>query len=118
VNALPSQDDLATLKKTFYTLYNKLNDAYWAASTVEAKDQIHGAKDLVDQILDLLDQADLKSDNDAIATMTQTLKSCVKDLNDLQNKLDAIVHNVAVAATAIQAIDKALTIAGKITTAV
>ena len=116
--SIPSNDELAALQKEFYTLYNSLNNAYWAASTIEAKDQIHGAKDLVDEVLDILDHADLESDNDAIANLTQTLKHSIKDLSDLQNKLDAIVHNVAIANSVIQAINTALTVAGKITAAV
>jgi|ERR1039458_9031123 hypothetical protein len=115
---MPSQDDLAALRKAFYGLYNSLNDAYWAASTVEAKDQIHGAKDLVNQVLDTLDQADLEADNAAIATLTQSLNASIKDLSDLQKDLDAIVHNVAIASTAMQAIDAALTVAGKVAAAV
>ena len=111
---MPSQDDLSALQKLFYTLYNSLKDAYWAASTVESKDQIHGAEDLVNQVLDTLDREDLESDNAAMADLTKTLKDSIKDLSDLQNKLDVIVHNVAIANTAIQAINDALTAAAKI----
>jgi predicted component of type VI protein secretion system len=111
---MPSQDDLAALQKMFYTLYNSLKDAYWAASTVESKDQIHGAEDLVNEILDALDREDLESDNDAMADLTKTLKDSIKDLSDLQNKLAVIVHNVSIANTAIQAINAALTAAAKI----
>ena len=111
---MPSHDDLSVLQKQFYRLYNSLKDAYWAASTVESKDEIHGAEDLVNQILDTLDCEDLESDNDALANLTETLKHSIKDLSDLQNKLDAIVHNVSIANTAFHAINDALTAAAKI----
>jgi hypothetical protein len=111
---MPTHDDIADLQKAFYALYNVLKDAYWAASTVEAKDQIHGAKDLVDQVLDLVDRADLETDNNAMTELTQTLKLSVKDLRDLQKQLDGIVHNVTVATTAISTIDKTLAVAGKL----
>jgi hypothetical protein len=39
-------------------------------------------------------------------------------LSDLQKDLEAIVHNVGIASTAVQAIDSALTVAGKIAAAV
>jgi hypothetical protein len=107
-------DNLAAVKKEFYTLYNSLNSAYWAASTSEAKDEIHGAEDVVNQILDALDQADIESDNQAMADLTRNLKVAIKDLSALQNKLDTIVHNVAIANTALQAINSALTAAAKI----
>jgi hypothetical protein len=76
---MPSQDDLAALQKMFYTLYNSLKDAYWAASTVESKDQIHGAEDLVNEILDALDREDLESDNDAMADLTRWRRVCFED---------------------------------------
>lgn len=116
--AMPTPNEITELQKAFYALYNSLNDAYWAASTVEAKDQIHGAKDLVESVLDIIDRADLEADNAAMANLRESLKSSMKDLGDLQKQLDAIVHNVAVATTALQAIDKALTIAGKVAAAV
>jgi hypothetical protein len=115
---MPSQDDLAALQKAFYSLYNSLNEAYYAASTEEAKDQIHGAKDLVNQVLDMIDQADIEADNAAIASLTQALNASIKNLSDLQKDLEAIVHNVGIASTAVQAIDSALTVAGKIAAAV
>jgi hypothetical protein len=111
---MPSQDDLSALQKTYYAAYNALRDAYWAASTIEAKDEIHGAEDLVNQILDALDRADLESDNAAIADLTKSLKDSMNDLSKLQNKLDGIVHNVSIANTAVQAITAALTVAAKI----
>jgi ribosomal protein S4 len=115
---MPSQDDLAALRKAFYSLYNSLKETYYAATTEEAKDQIYGAKDLVNQILDMLDHADLEADNAAIASLTQALNASIKNLSDLQKDLDAIVHNVAIASTALQAIDTALTVAGKVAAAV
>jgi hypothetical protein len=53
-----------------------------------------------------------------IATLTQSLNASIKDLSDLQKDLEGIVHNVAIASTAIQAIQTALTVAGKIAAAV
>jgi hypothetical protein len=111
---MPSRDDLSALRKDFYTLYNSLKDAYWAASTMEAKDEIHGAEDLVNGILDILDREDIESDNDAIACLTKGLKDSIKDLSDLQNKLDSIVHNVSIANTAVRVINDALKAAAKI----
>ena len=108
------QNQIAELQKVFYALYNRLKDAYWAASTIEAKDQIQGARDLVNAILDTLDRADLLSDNAAMANFTQSLKATVSDLGDLQKQLDHIVHNVTVATQAIDAISEAFSVAGEI----
>lgn len=113
-----SRDDIEALQKTFGDLYAKLNSAYWAASTIEAKDQIHGAIDVVNGVLDQLDQAGLEADNEAIKELTDSLQVVNKDLDDLQEQLDQIVHNVKVAAEVVGAIDKAVSIAGKIVAAV
>jgi chromosome segregation ATPase len=112
-----SEDDRSALQKAFDSLYTDLNDAYWAASTTEAKDKIHGAKDLVSQVLDELDQAESAANSTAMASLAQSLNSSIKDLSNLQKELDQIVHNVAAASTALQAIDKALIIGGKVAAA-
>lgn len=113
-----SKDDLKALQKAFDKLYTSLNDAYWAASTMEAKDQIHGAKDLVSQVLDQLVHAHLQSNNAAMEGLTESLNSSIKDLKDLQGQVDQIVHSVSVADSALQAIDDALTVAGKVAAAI
>jgi hypothetical protein len=110
-----SHDDIGSLQKTLDDLYSKLNAAYWAASTVEGKDEIHGAIDVVNGVLDQLDKAGLQSDNDAIKVLTDSLQVVNKDIGDLQSQLSAIVHNVTVASEVVGAIDAAITIVGKIT---
>jgi DNA repair exonuclease SbcCD ATPase subunit len=113
---MASQDDLATLQKTFDILYTSLKDAYWAASTAEGKDQIQGARELVSEVLDAIDEAQIQSDNAMMGNLTQALKTSIKDLADLQKQLDQIVHNVAIANSAIDAIDKVLKIGATVTT--
>jgi len=109
-----SRDDIEALQKTFGDLYANLNSAYWAASTIEAKDQIHGAIDVVNAVLDQLDKAGLEADNEAIKELTGSLEVVNKDLDDLREQLDQIVHNVKVATEVVGAIDKAVSIAGKV----
>jgi chromosome segregation ATPase len=109
-----SKADVESLQSAFYALYQKLNDAYWAASTIEAKDQIHGAMDAVNEVLDILDQADLESDNAAVQSLSESLKASTKDLEDLQEQLDQIVHKVSLVSDVLGGIDKALTVAGKV----
>jgi DNA-binding ferritin-like protein (Dps family) len=107
------QNDINELQKAFYTLYQSLKKEYWA-SAPEAKGQIREAMDGVNNILDILDRADLIADNDSIADLTQGLKSSVSDLEDLQKQLDQIIHKVAVVTETIDAINEALTVAGRI----
>ena len=109
-----SQADIESLQSSFYALYQKLNDAYWAASTIEAKDQIHGAMDAVNEVLDILDRADLESDNAAVQSLTASLETSTNDLEDLQKQLDQIVHKVSLVNDVLGRIDTALKVAGKV----
>lgn len=111
-----TQETLDSLEREFNVLYDDLKSAYWAASTADGKDQIQGAKDLVDEVLGLIDLEELEADNAAIVAFTAKLKDSMKDLADLRTKLDGIVHNVAVVTQTIQGIDTALTAAEKIVT--
>lgn len=107
-------DDLLQLNTTFGDLYTQLKNAYWAASTIEAKDQISGALDVTRDVIDTLNQLQLDDDNADLTSLKGALGTATKDLADLQRKVDGIVHNVAIATTAIDGITTALTIAGKV----
>jgi predicted helicase len=112
-----SPDDIKVLQKTFGDLYSKLKSVFWAAST-EGRVQIQGPIDVVNKVLDQLDKAGLEADNDAIDALTDSLRVATKNLGDLQKQVDQIVHNVHVATEVVGAIDKAVSIAGKVITAV
>jgi hypothetical protein len=107
-------DQLRELSTTFGDLYDQLKDAYWAASTVEAKDEISGALDVTRDVIDALNQIGLDDDNADLNSLKGTLGTATKDLADLQGKVDRIVHNVAIATTTIDGLNRALTIAGKV----
>jgi methyl-accepting chemotaxis protein len=113
-----SRDDIETLQKTLGDLYAKLNSAYWAASTIEAKDQIHGAIDVVNEVLDQLDKAGLEADHDALRQLKESLGAANDDLDDLKSQVNQIVHNVKVASQVVAAIDQAISLGGKVIAAV
>jgi hypothetical protein len=109
-----TREELDQLHNTLDDFYDGLNDAFWAATTPEAKDQLHGALALITAVIDTIIRAELTMDNAVLISLTDTLKTSMKDLTDLRQQIDKIVHDVGIAATAIGAIDKALTITGKI----
>ena len=109
-------DDLRTLNTTFGDLYDQLKAAYWAASTIEAKDEISGTLDVTRDVIDTLNQIALDDDNADLTSLKQSLTTATNDLGDLQGKVNKIVHNVQIATTALNAITTALTIASKIMT--
>ena len=104
-----------TLLKELTDLDTALYDAYWVSSTAEGKDQIRGAEDLVDEVIAILDKADLESDNPEITGLAKALNDVTKDLCDLQKQIDKIVHNVQAVTKVVDGITLALKVAGKIT---
>lgn len=77
--------------------YNALNDAYWAASTIDAKDIILGCmrhiSDLRDiMLLQKLDErtAAFKEAEEQISVGNKRLEKLKEEIDNLINKIDAI----------------------------
>jgi hypothetical protein len=97
----------------FGELYQALTDAYWVASTIEDKDRIRGAADLVFDILTPLNQADIKSRSQDYAELKDAVSTATKKLVALQADIESIIHNVSVATSVLQSITKVLSAAEK-----
>ena len=81
--------------------YNALNDAYWAASTIDAKDIILGCMRHVSDLRDIMLLQDLTKRNTAfkeaeeqIAVGNKRLEKLKEDIDNLINKIDAITKVV------------------------
>ena len=109
-NITPSQQDV---QKAFELLYEELNKAYWAASTIEDKDYLHGIIEIVSDILDQLDIADIKSRTQDFNALSQKVKDLNSRLDKLQQDIDTIIHAVNVATSVTNAIAQAIAVAAK-----
>lgn len=105
-----SQDEL---EDSMGSLYAALNEAYWAASTIESKDRIRGAQDLVFDILTSLNVADIKARSSDYTALKGQFTVVQKKLDGLKSDIDEIIHTVTVATKVTDAIGKSLkTISG------
>ncbi len=101
------------LQAEYQELYNTLNESYWVATTIEAKDRIHGVAEMVFDILTDLNRADLSSRTQEFARIEQAVTEVNERLDDLKKEIDKFIHAVKMATRVTQAIDKALATASK-----
>jgi hypothetical protein len=106
----PTQQDV---QDAFQKLYDGLNDAYWAASTIQDKDRLRGAADVIFEILSQLTVSDIRSRSIEFSQLKATFDSVQARLEKLQKDIDGIIHNVSVATNVVAGITKALELAGK-----
>lgn len=106
----PSQQ---AVQDAYQQLYDSLTDAYWAASTIEDKDRIRGAADVVFEIISQLTVADIKSRSADFTELKTAVNSVTEKLRKLQSEIDTIVHNIEIASKVAAGIAKALELGGK-----
>ena len=70
------------LQGAYSTLLNNLNEAYWAASDLNAKDQVYGCIEAVTEVLAQMDAADLENRDAAYLAVLQQVSTVNKGLND------------------------------------
>jgi hypothetical protein len=93
--------------------YNSLTNAYWAASTIENKDKIHGVMDVVFDIITELNRESLEANSDDFKTLAGHLKSTNAEMTSLKGQIARLVAAVKVATQVASAIDKAISLAAK-----
>ena len=104
---------LDTTKAAYQALFDALGEAYWAASTVQAKDQIQGVRDAVHQVLTAIIQAQLEEDTTQLESLTGLITATDDALEKLQADIDGIVHKITVVTQVEAAITGVLQLAGK-----
>ena len=97
----------------YAALYKYLDDAYWAASTIEGKDFIRGAADAVSDCVTALDVEDIKSRTADFKRLSEQVQMTQTKLNKLKEQIDDIIHKVDVAKSVTDAIGKAVSLAAK-----
>ena len=109
-SGLPTQEQV---RNAFQELYNQLRQAYWAASTIEAKDQIYGVKEVVYDILLELQKEKIESDTPRYKEIKGQIEAATKKIDALRKEIDTIVHAVKIAGAVAKGIDKAIELARK-----
>ncbi len=101
------------LRDAYQDLYNQLDEAYWASTTIEAKDSIRGISEVVSDILTEINRADLSSRTEEYVALEKSIKDVNKSIDKLKKEIDKIIKKVKLAGQILNAIDKALDTAGK-----
>ena len=89
-------------------LYDALESAYWAASTVEQKDRIFGVMSIVSHELDELDRKRLRKSNEDYSKLTEEMKNGTARIEQLSRDINGIIHNISVATDVINKVTSLL----------
>ena len=104
---------LSDVHDAYQDLYNALTAAYWAASTIQNKDQIHGVMDLVFDALTDLNQDSIQANTPAFTSMQEELKTANAQIETVKADIAKLVASIKVATQVASAIDKAISLAAK-----
>ena len=89
-------------------LYDSLSQAYWSASTIDAKDRIYGTEEVLLDTLTNLAREDIEDRTETFEAALENVKPVLARLDQLRADLDKIIHAVKVAAQVADAIDQAV----------
>ncbi len=92
----------------YQELYQQLSKAYWVASTLEGKDQIHGTIDVLYDVITKINQTDFSNRTRAFQELSTEISKLNEQLEKLKGKLDQIIHAVGVVSQVTNAIDQAV----------
>jgi septal ring factor EnvC (AmiA/AmiB activator) len=107
----PTKQDL---DDAYSDLLDDLNDAYWAASTMDAKDQLYGWSELVTNLVTQLDATDLSSRDPAYEALVSQIASVNKQLDTLQKEINSLINRINTAAKIVADVAKVASIAAKV----
>ena len=115
-NATPAgaQSPQQELEDAYSSLLNSLNEAYWAAGDLNAKDKIYGQSEAVSNLLTQLDAADLEVRDGNYAAISAQVTAVNKGLQSLQNQISTIINRINTASTVAGDVAKVLTAAGNV----
>jgi septal ring factor EnvC (AmiA/AmiB activator) len=117
-NAATAQPTAQDLNDAYSALLDDLNDAYWAANSMEAKDQLYGFIELITCLITQLDAADLASRDDQYAALVKQVAAVNKQLDNLQAQINSLISRINTSANIVSDVAKAISIAGSVLTAV
>jgi hypothetical protein len=118
-NVVPAgQPTVQDLNDAYSELLNDLNDAYWAASSMDAKDQLYGFIEAITSLVTQLNAADLTSRDAAYSALAVQVASANKQLGVLQKQINSLINRINTVAKIVADVDKVVAIAAKVVPAV
>ena len=98
----------ADLGEAYQQVYDLLGTMYWEASELSAKDLIFGAREAVGEIIDQIDEDELRTNEQALKALGPRFSGANAALKKIQDDITEITKNISTAATAVAAISKVL----------
>jgi hypothetical protein len=99
------------VQKAFQELYDNLTQAYWSASTIEAKDRIYGIEEVVFDVLTELTREELDDRTEVFQEVADKVEPVLTKLDGLKQDIDQLIHAVKVASQVAGAIDQVVKLA-------
>jgi hypothetical protein len=114
-NVVPAgQPSAQDLNDAYSELLDDLNDAYWAASSMDAKDQLYGYIETITSVVTQLDATDLMSRDAAYAALATQVATVNHQLDTLQKQMNALISRISTAAKIVADVAKVVSIATKV----
>jgi hypothetical protein len=110
---IPANDQTAC-QQSLQQLYDLLDQAYWVASTIEAKDAINGLTQALHGILTTLNQGALDDATAEYATLKATVAAVNSKIESVQAQINNWIHVVSLATQIAGAMDQALSACAKV----
>lgn len=111
-----AEDDATTNKQALTALnelYEALDDAYWVATTVEAKDRIYGLSRAVYDEITALNRLAIAERGKLYAPLKLEVKRVSDRLKRLQDDIDEIIQAIDTITKVVEAAGKVISILGK-----
>jgi|ERR1700677_1121637 hypothetical protein len=104
------QDYITSLEQ----LHDLLDDGFWAATTIEAKDAINELSQAVFEILTTLEQQTIESATPEYVALKGTVDAVNAKLQIVQGQINAWIHKIELANQVAEAIAQAVALAAKV----
>jgi hypothetical protein len=115
-NVVPGNPQVSKqpLNNAYAALLQDLNDAYWAANTMDVKDQLYGYIEIVSSAVTQLDATDISSRDVAYAALVANIKDVNNKLGTLQQQINTIISRISTAANIISDIANVLSVTAQL----
>jgi hypothetical protein len=95
-------------------LHDLLDDAYWSATTIEAKDAINDLSQSIFEILTTLEQQAIQTATPEYIALKSTVDAVNANLQVFQGKVNGWIQKIDIANKVLSAIAQAVAQAGKV----
>ncbi|HEX3720946.1 MAG TPA: hypothetical protein VH595_23590 [Verrucomicrobiae bacterium] len=97
-------------------LHDLLDDAYWAATTIDAKDAFNGLSQAIFDILTTLEAGEIESATPQYVALKADVDAVNTKLDSVQVQVNGWIHKIALANQVVGAMAQGIALAAKVFT--